>query len=72
MTSSGDDGAAAGLRRLLFPAPDWARLHDLALTYGVQPLLYTRLRDVAADLVPRAELRALRGQFVYNLSLIHT
>ncbi len=61
-----DDGSAAALRRMLSEPLDWARLRDLALTHGVQPLIYARLRDVAPDLVPHAEMRAQRGQFVYN------
>ncbi|NLG28459.1 MAG: nucleotidyltransferase family protein [Chloroflexi bacterium] len=56
----------APLRSLLSGDVDWAGLCRLAAMHGALPLLYARLRDIAADLTPPEQLASLRAQFILN------
>ena len=54
------------IRELVEQGVDWAVLRQLVLDHGVLPLLYTRLKAVAEDLLPPQEVALLRQLYLVN------
>lgn len=54
------------IRELIGRGLDWATLRQTALDHGLIPLLYTRLKAVAEDLLPPAERAELRQLYLAN------
>jgi len=61
-----DETREAAIADALGGPVDWARLVRMATTHGVLPLVYTRLRALAAERVPAEALRELQGVYALN------
>src|SRR5690242_12240903 len=62
----GIPGAVDRIRAFLEAGVDWHKLNSLASHHGVIPLLYTRLTELPAGLVPEDVLAQLASEFRRN------
>ncbi len=63
-----DHASDHSLRAILQDGPHWPSLRKLAVDQGILPLLYIRLQEIAADLVPPAELAQLRTLYLASVA----